>query len=132
MDEQHHSGRGRTRCSQRVRLARLRARVRRRNLICRRALLVAALVDHALDRGAHRLLVWDEIDDETREGVALANAWLDLERQYRIDQWSQLERFLAYLPPGGTDDDVLDLPRPQARRALLAASRCGWLSPFGR
>lgn len=92
-----------------------------------RARQVAFLYEEALDRGAYAYALDFEADDETAEVFALATSLLEVEREHRKREWDALECLLACIPPGGTYDEVLFLPRPVMGKAIRAASACGWL-----
>jgi len=45
----------------------------------------------------------------------------------RERQWSALERLLAAIPPGGSYEEVVHLPRAEAIRAVRDAATLGWI-----
>lgn len=61
------------------------------------------------------------------EDRRLAETCLEAERDLRLREWGAVEALLGALPPGGSLDDVYDLPAEQALPALRAAQVCGWL-----
>jgi hypothetical protein len=63
----------------------------------------------------------------SQEDKLLAEACLDAERDLRRREWGAVEALLGALPPGGSIEDIYDLPAEQALPALRAAQVCGWL-----
>ena len=49
------------------------------------------------------------------------------ERYVRDHQWDALEELLSLIPPGGTYEEVIYLPRRLAARAVRCAFFLGWV-----
>ena len=95
----------------------------------RRAELLRLLLERAHEGAASKLAVAEDVEhEEAREAVALANACLAVECDWRRRRWQALERLLALVPPhGGELRDVVHLPGATGLRALAAAHVLGWL-----
>ncbi len=65
------------------------------------------------------------------EDPLLALTCLAAEHDLRRREWGAVEALLGALPPGGSIEDVYDLPAGQALPALRAAQVCGWLREAG-
>ncbi len=61
----------------------------------------------------------------------LAESCLQAERDLRRREWGAVEAVLGAIPPGGSIEDIYNLPAAQALPALHAARTCGWLREGG-
>ena len=92
-----------------------------------RARQIERLYAFALDHGAYGFALDFEPEEDAAETFGLATELLQVERERRARAWAALEELLALVPPGGTLDEIAHLPAMEMRRAVLAASGCGWL-----
>jgi len=61
------------------------------------------------------------------EDRLLAEACLDAQRDLRRREWDAVQALLGAIPPGGSIEDIYELPAERALPALRAAQVCGWL-----
>jgi len=70
---------------------------------------------------------YEELCAGDEEDVALINACLGAEWELRNRHWRALEQLLAAIPPGGSYEEVVYLPRQRALPALRALATLRWL-----